>query len=349
MFSRFRITKNKCWILEDHFLVQGQCRFFFNLELISFLTTGCSKLTITRLMSQLRQTGSTSDRSRSGRPRETTLRQDRHIRLIHIRDRFVPATVAARQTQGRHNPRISAQTVRNRLKAAGLRSRRPVVGAVLTQHHRNARLRWNTARHYWTRRRWQNVIFSDESRFRLRRSDGRMRVYRRPNERYINACVHECGRFGGGSVMEWAGITHCICGRTDLKIVNGNLKAATPSNKTMPDATWQHMQPVSCTGTRIPNPTFSSFGPSRDYGMDLCLEVYLWAMYPYFTTFRVTTLSFCSKIYFQTKIHTIIAGGTKWRKSRGVRNSSACASNLVLSNPCYTDEYTCTTSLPQYI
>jgi hypothetical protein len=25
--------------------------------------------------------------------------------------------------------------------------------------------------------------------------------------------------------MEWAGITHCICGRTDLKIVNGNLKA----------------------------------------------------------------------------------------------------------------------------
>ena len=29
------------------------------------------------------------------------------------------------------------------------------------------------------------------------------------------------------------------------------------------------------TDTRIPNPPFSSFGPSRDYGMDLCLEVYL--------------------------------------------------------------------------
>jgi transposase len=97
----------------------------------------CSKLTITRLMSRLRQTGSTSDRSCSGCPREMTLRQDHHIRLIHLRDRFVPATVTARQTQGRHNPRISAQTVCNRLKAAGLRSRRPVVGAVLTQRHRN--------------------------------------------------------------------------------------------------------------------------------------------------------------------------------------------------------------------
>ena len=37
-------------------------------------------------------------------------------------------------------------------------------------------------------------------------------------------------------------------------------------------------------------PPFSSFGPFRDYGMDLCLEVYLWTIYPYFTTFRVTTL-----------------------------------------------------------
>ena len=49
---------------------------------------------------------------------------------------------------------------------------------------------------------------------------------------------------------------------------------------------------VKYTGTRIPDPPFSSFGPSCDYGMDLCLEVYLWTIYPYFTTFRVTTLSF---------------------------------------------------------
>jgi hypothetical protein len=37
-----------------------------------------------------------------------------------------------------------------------------------------------------------------------------------------------------------------------------------------------------------------------------------------------------SKIYFQTKIHTIIAGGTKWGK-RGVRNSSACAGTFILA------------------
>ena len=103
---------------------------------------------------------------RSGRPRETTLRQDRRIRFTHLRDRFLPATITARQTPGRHNPRISAQTVRNRLREAGLRSRRPVVGAILKQRHRTARLSWAHARLFWNRVRWQNVIFSDESRFR---------------------------------------------------------------------------------------------------------------------------------------------------------------------------------------
>ncbi|CAC5406901.1 unnamed protein product [Mytilus coruscus] len=88
---------------------------------------GVSKLTITRLMSRLRQTGSSYDRRRSGRPRETTLRQDRRIRFSHLKDRFLPATITARQTPRRHNPRISAQTVRNRLREAGLRSRRPVL------------------------------------------------------------------------------------------------------------------------------------------------------------------------------------------------------------------------------
>ena len=36
----------------------------------------CSRLTIYRLLVRVRATGTTSDRRRSGRPREMTLRQD---------------------------------------------------------------------------------------------------------------------------------------------------------------------------------------------------------------------------------------------------------------------------------
>ncbi|XDV17320.1 hypothetical protein PO909_023200 [Leuciscus waleckii] len=49
------------------------------------------------------------------------------------------ATTTARVTPGTHNPPISAQTVRNRLREAGLRACRPVVRQVLTRHHQQQR------------------------------------------------------------------------------------------------------------------------------------------------------------------------------------------------------------------
>ncbi|CAC5391696.1 unnamed protein product [Mytilus coruscus] len=90
-----------------------------------------SRMAIARLKTRLRDTGTTIDRPRSGRPRETTLRQDRHIRIIHLWNRFVNALQTARQTHGRHNNRISDQIVRNRLRQAGLRARRPLKGPYL--------------------------------------------------------------------------------------------------------------------------------------------------------------------------------------------------------------------------
>ena len=44
-------------------------------------------------------------------------------------------------------------------------------------------------------------------------------MYRRRGERFTDQCVYESDRFGGGSVMIWAGICHD--GRTQLKIVQG--------------------------------------------------------------------------------------------------------------------------------
>ena len=73
----------------------------------------------------------------------------------HLRNRFLPATVTAAVTPGTHNPRISAQTVRNRLAEDGLYGRRPYVGPVLTAvHHRN-RDQWARAHINWTRQRWR--------------------------------------------------------------------------------------------------------------------------------------------------------------------------------------------------
>uniref|UniRef100_A0AAZ3NWQ3 Transposase Tc1-like domain-containing protein n=1 Tax=Oncorhynchus tshawytscha TaxID=74940 RepID=A0AAZ3NWQ3_ONCTS len=84
----------------------------------------CNVRTVRRLRQHYSETGRTADRPRSGRPRVTTPAQDRYM-----------STTTARVTSGMHNPPISAQTVRSRLREAGLMTCRPVVRQVLTRHH----------------------------------------------------------------------------------------------------------------------------------------------------------------------------------------------------------------------
>ena len=192
---------------------------------------GVHESTISRLVQRLRATGRLTDRPRSGRPRVTTQRQDRRIRLVHLRNRLRTATETAREVIGIHGRRVCPTTVRNRLREFDLRPRRPYVGPNLSPRRRQRRMQWLRA-HAPNRFRladWRRVMFSDESRFSLQRSDRRQRVYRRLGERYSDACVREVDRFGGvggggGSVMVWGGISHGV--KTPPVVIQGNLTAA---------------------------------------------------------------------------------------------------------------------------
>jgi len=153
----------------------------------------------------------------------TSKRQDIYLRLIHLRNCIITAEDTAHRTPALANVRISDPTVRRRLRESGLRVRRPVVGPILKQLHRTAKLVWALARRRWGLHTWQHILFSDESRFPLRFSDGRYRVYRRRGERFTDQYVYDSDRFGGGSFMVWAGICHD--GRSQLKIVQGTFNA----------------------------------------------------------------------------------------------------------------------------
>ena len=78
-----------------------------------------SRITISRLMIRPRQTGRTNDRPRNDRLRVTPQRQDRHLRLIHIRNRMITAEDIACRTPGLANVRISGQTVCRSLRESG--------------------------------------------------------------------------------------------------------------------------------------------------------------------------------------------------------------------------------------
>ena len=71
-------------------------------------------------------------------------------------------------------------------------------------------------------------LISDECRFNLSHADGHERVYRRRGERFVDACITEWDRFGGGSVLVWGGIMGGS--RIRLIVINGNINVQTYIN-----------------------------------------------------------------------------------------------------------------------
>ena len=103
---------------------------------------GVAQSTMSRLLQRFNATQSVNDRRHSGRPRTTTRQQDNYIHNITLRNRRITARALQRQLRTATGVNISDQTVRNRLRAGKLKSRRPAVRTTLTQCHRRARRDW---------------------------------------------------------------------------------------------------------------------------------------------------------------------------------------------------------------
>ena len=180
-----------------------------------------SQSVTSRLWNRFQHTGNVAERPRAGRPRKTTVRQDRYVSNMAKRQRFQSAVRLNSDFRTATRVRVSSQTGRNRLHTASLRVYRPAVRPILTLRHRTALLQWERDHVNWQLRHWTPVLLTDELRFCVAIHDGRRRVWRMPGERYADCCVTEHDRFGGGSVMVWAGIS--IDGKTDLHVIAGNI------------------------------------------------------------------------------------------------------------------------------
>jgi len=103
---------------------------------------GVHRTTIWRLAQRFRNTGTAKDRPRSGRPKRLAPKEERYIRITADRDRFLPATRIVHRVRRATVVCISAQTVRNELKACRFKSRRPHKGMELTVYHKRQRHAW---------------------------------------------------------------------------------------------------------------------------------------------------------------------------------------------------------------
>ncbi|GFX32865.1 HTH_Tnp_Tc3_2 domain-containing protein [Trichonephila clavipes] len=144
----------------------------------------------TREGTHVRKTG-------SGATRKTTRTEDRMI----VRQALVYSTVTRSTIRADVSVAIVPQTISRHLAEANLKSKRP-----LTPEYRQLRLQWCQARSMWNVTDWQKVVLSDDSRFVLGTDDNRVRVCRRPGERYNSPtqrshCPHSwCNGLGGHSL-----------------------------------------------------------------------------------------------------------------------------------------------------
>lgn len=177
---------------------------------------GVPETTARRAIRKYEETGSTARKVGSGRPRKTSRRDDRFLRLQILRNRSNTAVNAQQDLRQVRGTIVSKQTVCRRLHEINLKARRPAKCPKLLRTHRAARRNFVQNYGQWNIQEWSDVLFTDESRFCLNMVDGRKRVWRRTGEKFNQDLIMECENFNGGSVMVWGGIS--LNRRTPLHI-----------------------------------------------------------------------------------------------------------------------------------
>ena len=171
---------------------------------------GVHRTTVGRIINRFDESGDFYYvRPKTGRPRVLEMRETR------VAARILAKSDAANVTelQKKYFQHVGPQTLRRRLKEGGLVCRVRKAKPYLSPIAKERRRRWALEHASWTVEDWKKVVFSDESKFMLFKSDGRQYAWFRPGQAYDDRFVKKTVKHGGGKVMVWGCITGQGMGR----------------------------------------------------------------------------------------------------------------------------------------
>ncbi|KFM67742.1 Transposable element Tc1 transposase, partial [Stegodyphus mimosarum] len=163
--------------------------------------------TVHQLSRTCLEQGNVGRRRGASAARVTSVRVDRRIRRLAVVVPQVTCTAILQHVQDTLDVPVSTRTISRRLVERGLHSRHPLRRLLLTPQHRRQRLEWCRTGAMWMTE-WRNVVFSDESRFRLSSDSRRIRVWRRRGDRYIPAVTVERPTSRQRGIMVWRPIAY---------------------------------------------------------------------------------------------------------------------------------------------
>lgn len=151
----------------------------------------------------IERTGSFLNSIRAPKVRKSSPRMDRMLHRLSEANRFKTAVDIQSEMKAVPGFNLSVRTVRRRLGEFGLMGRVARKKPYVSLKNRKARLAFARQHLHRTPEQWRNVLFSDESKFNMFGSDGKLYVRRRPHEEFDPKCTKKSVKGNGGSVMVW--------------------------------------------------------------------------------------------------------------------------------------------------
>lgn len=164
---------------------------------------GRNHCTVKKIIDKNSKHGTVENLTGAGRPK---LLSDTEIRAVVREVKANPASSAVKiaenvtQTSGRS---VSASTIRRSLHKNGLHGRVPRKKPYISKINQTKRL--NFAKKYKNESPnfWNNILFTDESKFEIFGAKKPPKIWRNKNEAFSDKNVVKTIKHGGGSVMVW--------------------------------------------------------------------------------------------------------------------------------------------------
>lgn len=176
--------------------------------------------TIRDFLKKFKLTGDTTTHHSDGRPRKTSVQDDRAIVRESKRDRRQPLA----EIQVNVLPNVSIRTIKRRLLEHEIKkwraANRPKIDAIIARK----RLEWALRYKDWTWEDWVRVVWSDECSVEKGADPRQVWVFRTPYEKWHKDCINPSQHSGRVSVMIWGcfaggikGPIVVVVGRIDSK------------------------------------------------------------------------------------------------------------------------------------
>ena len=158
--------------------------------------------TAQHLIQRFKETGSTANKPRTGRPSKLTDYDKRQVIRTARKNRRMPLTELTNHIA----TKVSVSTIRRVLAAQGYHRRVARKVPFLTPHHKHLRLIWARMNKNLTAQDWSRIIFTDECYVWVNDKCGRVFVTRQKDERSLDECLVPAFKQSNVRVMFWGGV-----------------------------------------------------------------------------------------------------------------------------------------------